>query len=68
MIKVKLNKSKLNTIINKVMSPAVFMMKIESKIMINNRKRNMKRKLSTDIQLNAINARTTIHSGKFLHS
>lgn len=47
------------------MSPAVFMMKIESKIMINNRKRNMKRKLSADIQLNATIAGTTLHSGMF---
>lgn len=48
------------------MSPAVYMMKIDSKIMINNRKRNMKRKLSADIQLNATIAGTTINSGKFL--
>lgn len=49
------------------MSPAVYMMKIDSKLMINNRKRNMKRKLSTDIQLNATIAGTTINSGKFLY-
>lgn len=48
------------------MSPAVFMMKIESKIMINNRKRNMKRKLSADIQLNPTISGSTINSGKFI--